>query len=51
MPEISIITAVFNGEETIQKSLESIRGQSVPVEHIIIDGASTDGTINIIKTK
>ncbi|MHB8056658.1 MAG: glycosyltransferase family 2 protein [Desulfuromonadaceae bacterium] len=48
-PSITIITAVFNGSSTISDCLKSINSQTVPVEHIIIDGASTDNTLEIIR--
>ena len=47
--KISVITATFNAEKTLFDCIESISRQSVDVEHIIIDGASTDGTLKIIK--
>ncbi len=41
---VSIITAVFNNARHIGNCLESIHSQSWPgIEHIIIDGGSTDG--------
>jgi glycosyltransferase involved in cell wall biosynthesis len=47
--KFSIITVVFNGEETIESCIRSIRAQTCPdIEHIIIDGGSTDGTRRII---
>ncbi|MBT8621890.1 glycosyltransferase family 2 protein [Polynucleobacter paneuropaeus] len=47
--KISIITAVFNAKLTIEKTLNSISDQiGVEVEHIVIDGLSTDGTIQIL---
>ncbi len=47
--KFSIITAVYNAEDTILDSLRSIKSQTYKnVEHIIIDGASTDKTLNII---
>jgi glycosyltransferase len=51
MPEIkiSIITAALNSSATISTCLNSIKSQSVAVEHIIKDGGSTDGTLDIIK--
>lgn len=50
VPLVSAITVVRNGAATISQTLESVSTQSqVDVEHIIIDGASTDGTIEIIK--
>lgn len=49
--KISIITACFNSEETIEKSLRSVKSQTYikNIEHIIIDGGSTDDTLKIIE--
>lgn len=45
-PLISIITITFNAEKCILPTLESVYRQSYRnYEHIIIDGASTDGTL------
>ena len=50
MPLISIITVVYNSENYIEKTIQSIINQSYPhTEYIIIDGASTDKTVDIIK--
>ena len=47
---ISIITVVLNAEKTIERTIKSIINQSYnKYEIIIIDGGSTDGTIDIIK--
>ena len=49
--KITIITAVFNRVETIAGAIESVAAQSYPdIEHLIIDGDSTDGTLDAIKT-
>lgn len=49
-PSISIITPCFNSEKTIEKCILSIKNQNYSdIEHIIIDGLSTDKTIEIIK--
>jgi len=49
-PLFSIITVVLNGEKYIEKTIKSIISQSYKsYEHIIIDGGSTDKTLNIIK--
>ena len=46
---VSIITVVYNGADTIVEAIESVLGQSYSaIEYIIIDGASTDGTADII---
>jgi len=47
--KISIITPVFNEERTIRDCLESVKKQSHDSEHIITDGGSTDGTLEIIE--
>lgn len=47
--KITIITVCFNSEKTINKTLNSVANQVYDnIEHIIIDGKSTDQTINII---
>ncbi len=47
--KISIITAVYNGAETIEDTINSVAGQTYSnVEHIIIDGLSTDDTMSIV---
>ena len=46
--KISIITISFNANDTIEKTLNSINSQSYSnIEHIIVDGGSIDGTIEI----
>lgn len=48
--KISIITAVYNREATITQAIASVRAQAQPnVQHIIIDGASTDGSLAAIE--
>lgn len=48
--KISIITVVYNNEKYIEESIQSIISQDYDnIEHIIIDGGSTDNTVNIIK--
>jgi len=48
-PKISIITSCFNAREYIQQTLESVLGQCYSnLEYIVIDGGSTDGTLDVI---
>jgi len=49
MTDLTIITAAYNAEATLQTCLESIKRQSVSVEHIIVDGMSTDSTLDIAR--
>ena len=47
---VTVITIVKNRKETLAKTIISVLNQSYPfIEYIVIDGASTDGTLNIIK--
>ena len=48
-PLISIITVSFNSEKTIERTLKSVAAQTYKnIEHIVIDGASKDGTVALI---
>jgi glycosyltransferase involved in cell wall biosynthesis len=49
-PLITVIIAVLNGADTIQRAIDSFTGQTYSnKEFIIIDGGSTDGTVEIIQ--
>ena len=46
---ITIVTPCFNAAATLQATLDSVAAQGYPnVEHIVIDGGSTDGTLDIL---
>src|SRR4030042_6710916 len=48
--KVTIITVVLNNSAYIEDCINSVLGQSYPnIEYIVIDGGSTDGTIDIIK--
>ena len=48
--KISLITVCFNSARTIATAIESVLSQNgVDIEYIIIDGASQDGTVDVIK--
>jgi glycosyltransferase involved in cell wall biosynthesis len=52
LPKISVITAVRNGEPFIGQTLDSVLGQRYDhVEYIVIDGKSTDGTVETIRSR
>lgn len=47
---ISIVTVVYNAEATLEKTIESVLKQkSKNIEYVLVDGGSTDGTLNILK--
>jgi glycosyltransferase involved in cell wall biosynthesis len=49
MNKISIITVCYNSAETIESTLKSVVSQDYGnIEYILVDGQSTDGTLNII---
>ena len=49
--KVSIITVVYNGANTIKETIESVLNQDYNnIEYIIIDGLSTDGTQDIVKS-
>ena len=48
--KISIITVSFNSATTIRQTIESVLAQDYPeLEYIVVDGASKDGTVEILK--
>lgn len=48
-PLVSIITCVYNAGETLPRAMDSVRAQSWPaIEYVVVDGASTDGSAEII---
>ena len=48
--KLSIITINYNNAEGLRKTLASVASQTYPnIEHIIVDGASTDGSVDVIK--
>lgn len=49
-PVFTIVTVCYNAEKTIERTIKSVLGQSYPsIEYIIIDGASKDGTLQIVE--
>lgn len=50
MRSLSVITVTYNAESTLERTLQSVSGQSYPhLEHLIVDGQSTDSTLELIQ--
>lgn len=51
MIKITVATVTYNAESVLRRTIDSVRSQDYPcVEHLIIDGASTDGTLEIARS-
>jgi glycosyltransferase involved in cell wall biosynthesis len=49
--KVSIITVAYNSSKTIKETIDSVITQSYKnIEYIIVDGASTDGTVELVKS-
>jgi len=49
-PLVSVITVVFNNETHLDRAMQSVFSQTYPnIEYILIDGGSTDGTVDVIR--
>lgn len=50
MDKVSIVTVTFNCQSIVQKTIESVLSQDYPnIEYIIVDGSSSDNTLEVIK--
>ena len=50
LPKLTIVTPCLNGAETLPQALASVASQGYPnLEHVVVDGGSTDGTVDILE--
>jgi glycosyltransferase involved in cell wall biosynthesis len=50
-PKVSIVTPSLNQAQFLPLTLQSVRAQTYPnIEHIVVDGGSTDGTVEILRS-
>ncbi len=51
-PRVSVVTAVFNGASTIERTIASVQSQTFgDIEHVVVDGGSSDDTLAIVKAR
>lgn len=49
-PKVSVVTTTYNDIENLKRILAEVKKQTYPnIEHIIVDGGSTDGTVEFLK--
>lgn len=49
-PLITIATVTFNAEDVLERTLQSVERQNYPrIEHLIVDGCSTDNTLSLVR--
>jgi len=50
LPRVSIITVVYNGQQVLERTIRSVAAQTyAAIEYIVVDGNSTDGTLDLIR--
>lgn len=51
MPVLSVVTPVFNSARFLAETLDSVARLTVSHEHIVLDGGSTDGTVQLLEAR
>jgi len=51
VPDLSVVTPVYNSARYLAASLESVAALTVSHEHVVIDGGSTDGTVALLESR
>lgn len=50
LPQVTVVTPVFNGADYLAEAIESVLTQAVPLRYIVVDDGSTDATAEILAT-
>jgi glycosyltransferase involved in cell wall biosynthesis len=51
MPQLSVVTPVFNSARYLAATLDSVSRLTVSHEHLVVDGGSTDGTVALLESR
>lgn len=52
MPLVTVVTICWNAVESISRTIDSVQNQTYPnIEHLFVDGVSTDGTLDLIRSR
>jgi glycosyltransferase involved in cell wall biosynthesis len=51
MPMLSVVTPAFNMARYLPQTLDSVAALATPHEHIVVDGASDDGTVELLRSR
>src|SRR5438034_3172111 len=50
-PVFSVVTPVYNSVRFLDETLDSVAALRTPHEHIVVDGGSTDGTVELLRAR
>jgi glycosyltransferase involved in cell wall biosynthesis len=51
VPRLSVVTPVFNPGRYLERCLDSVAALAVDHEHVVVDGGSTDGTVQLLRSR
>ncbi|MEA2437190.1 MAG: hypothetical protein QOF65_1746, partial [Thermoleophilaceae bacterium] len=51
MPRLSVVTPVFNPGAYLERCLDSVAALGIDHEHVVVDGGSTDGTVQLLESR
>jgi glycosyltransferase involved in cell wall biosynthesis len=51
VPRLSVVTPVFNPGEYLERCLDSVAALALDHEHVVVDGGSTDGTVELLRSR